>query len=314
MRSLNYRVESPSCLICSSLDLMLVFVAQDLVTRSGKEFRIVECRRCGHMQTNPRPVQDDIGLFYPSNYAPFLLNRVRITFGASKKFSLKNLFAAGFHIPNTSYRGKKVLELGCSTGLFLDSLQKMGADVTGVELSEGAVRVARSRGLNIYNGTIQEIPIENRYDFIFAWMVLEHLFYPKEDLQRINSLLDDEGVLVFSVPNIASLDFKIFRKYWYALQVPTHISHFNKKTIKQILEECGFEIVLMTEPMTSANYIYSLKNICVENNLYRISGLIDVFMGSKWTFLLRKSVDLLVRILGQSGRMIVWARKRPSDA
>ena len=96
-------------------------------------------------------------------------------------------------------RGAKLLEVGCGTGLFLESLWQKGFDVTGVDLSPGMVKAARSRlGQNaeISVGNGECLPFsQNEFDFVVLWTVLEFCSDPGAILREA-ARVGEHGVLV----------------------------------------------------------------------------------------------------------------------
>ena len=53
----------------------------------------------------------------------------------------------------------------------------------------------------------------------------------------MESLLDDNGKFVLAIPNYKSFDSKFFGKYWAANDVPRHLYHYSKKSIKTVLNK-----------------------------------------------------------------------------
>ncbi|MBU1249448.1 MAG: methyltransferase domain-containing protein [Proteobacteria bacterium] len=96
-------------------------------------------------------------------------------------------------------RGTKLLEVGCGTGLFLESLWQMGFDVTGVDLSPGMVKAARSRFGNraeISVGNGECLPFSSgEFDYVVLWTVLEFCADPGAMLREA-ARIAEQGVLV----------------------------------------------------------------------------------------------------------------------
>jgi hypothetical protein len=72
--------------------------------------------------------------------------------------------------------------------------------------------------------------------------VLEHLADPRAGLSYAAGLLKPEGGLLIQVPNIASVQARIFGRRWYGLDVPRHVINFSPQALKLLLEEAGFRI------------------------------------------------------------------------
>jgi SAM-dependent methyltransferase len=86
-----------------------------------------------------------------------------------------------------------------------------------------------------------DLPTES-YDVIVMWNVLEHLAYPVRDLVNIISLLKPGGWLVFSVPNIESIEARLFGRYWVGWDLPRHLYIFPQHALNKILHDLGLRI------------------------------------------------------------------------
>ena len=51
------------------------------------------------------------------------------------------------------------------------------------------------------------------------------------------------GVFIFEVPNRDSLGFRLARKQWFHLDTPRHLYHFNKLSLKPLLDQQGLKII-----------------------------------------------------------------------
>ena len=105
-----------------------------------------------------------------------------------------------------AHRGQKVLELGCGTGYFTQSLAATGAQITAIDISAELLEVAR-RGCNYTNVTFD---IQNAYaltypdetfDSIVGSSVLHHLEI-NPALREIHRVLKKGGAIYFTEPNM----------------------------------------------------------------------------------------------------------------
>jgi SAM-dependent methyltransferase len=94
-------------------------------------------------------------------------------------------------------RGRRLLEIGCSSGAFLERARVRGAFVSGVEVDEVARAEARRAGLDC----TAEIQRGARYDIVCAFQVLEHLADPHMMVGQVAEVLVDDGVFLAAVPN-----------------------------------------------------------------------------------------------------------------
>jgi 2-polyprenyl-3-methyl-5-hydroxy-6-metoxy-1,4-benzoquinol methylase len=146
-----------------------------------------------------------------------------------------------------------LLDIGCSTGIFLSQAGQSGWNVFGLEPSRWAANIASIRipASEIIAGSLAEahFPAEN-FDVVTMWDVIEHLPYPSEALSSIHPWLKPSGWLFLNVPDIASLPARLLGARWMLL-LREHIWYFSPSTLQAMLAKCGFRIV-----STRANLVW----------------------------------------------------------
>jgi SAM-dependent methyltransferase len=224
--------EEPHCLLCGSSHRTLVVEAPDI--QSGLVFAVVCCQDCGLCYTNPRPSQQTIGQFYPTQYRPHRAGRKP---GQRRKHIYRE------HQPLPLHGQGRLLDVGCGAGKFLYAMHCAGWQVTGIDASAAAVdTVRRSLGLRAFQGTLPHNELQDAsLDLITMMHSLEHVHQPLEVLRAAFRLLVPGGKLVVAVPNIDSLAFRWFGSKWYALDLPRHLTHFTPRTLTLMVEDAGFD-------------------------------------------------------------------------
>ena len=135
-----------------------------------------------------------------------------------------------------------LLDVGCGSGEFLKRMEEMGYQVEGTEVDSCAVENARSKGLQVRLGTVEELLYpDNYFGVIVMSHVIEHVHDPTELLKECYRILKPGGKLVLVTPNVSSLMHRFFGPSWPALDPPRHLYIFNPPSLRRLVEEANFE-------------------------------------------------------------------------
>lgn len=308
--------ESVCCpLGCHSSEEVVV-VGRDILHDLPGEFTVVKCRTCGLMRTNPRVTPDAIGFFYPDDYGPYVGTRVqdaRPKPATWIKKLLQPLFRRVFNFNVTTLPAiapGRMLEIGCASGAFLHQMAGQGWQVQGIEFSEKAAQAAEQLGYRVHVGPLETAPQpEAPFDLIVGWMVLEHLYDPISSLKKLRDWAKPNAWLVLSVPNAGSLEFRLFKDKWYALQLPTHFHHFTPATLEKVLSASGWKLEKVHHQRVLSNLFASTGYVLREKGYVKLGEKFITFptRAGRWVYVLYPLAWLL-SVLGQTGRMTIWAR------
>ncbi len=245
------------CLLCDNKSLTNHLTLKDYFL-TQEEFSIYRCPSCGFMFTWPRPETEKLPDYYKSleyishsnkrsDFQSRLYQLVR-NYTLKKKIKLIRRFT----------RGNQILDIGCATGEFLNQCKKQGYHTTGIEPDKNARESAiRNYGLSVKDTPhLSELP-SSEFDVITMWHVLEHVEDFKQRMETVFRLLKPDGVAFVALPNPSSHDAKHYGKFWAAWDVPRHLSHFNRESMKLLSEKTGFEIQAIL-PMVFDSYYVSL--------------------------------------------------------
>lgn len=335
--------EYVNCDLCGIDDTEQVLIGKDLLNNLPGEFNVVRCKNCGFVFTNPRPFGEELAKFYPddaSYYTPpvalppvttkenrnsvssnhltnpikklklyklirfFYRNGRRLVILPRNIIQMRQRFIGG--IPQFRNNGK-LLDVGCSYGNYLVDMRNRGWDVTGIELNKQAAEMGTNRyGLKIINDIFENVNFTEKYDVITMRMVLEHFPRPSTVLGKAYEILKDDGQLIIIVPDFSGIEFRLFREYCYALQVPTHMNHFTPKTLGMFLKKYGFKIDKIVHHSFDRDFAASAKYMCDAKVNTWLAPLISNKVFRKT---LLKWVVNLLSYFGQTSRMSVWASK-----
>ena len=144
-----------------------------------------------------------------------------------------------------SGRGR-LLDIGCSSGALLESARRQGFDVEGVEPAAQAAEYARSTGLTVFQGYLQDACYTAAsFDVVTLMEVIEHLADPSALLKEVWRVLKPNGVFVVGTGNGASWTVQLVGASWGYLHVAQHgghISFFNPDSLGNLARQCGFRV------------------------------------------------------------------------
>jgi len=150
--------------------------------------------------------------------------------------------------------GGAILDLGCSSGGFLDSIKGPAWKLCGIEMSEEVAQKARAKcDADVFVGDILDAPFApESFDAITCFHVFEHLYQPQEVLAKVSKWLKPGGIFYAIMPNIDSAGARIFKSYWYALELPRHLFHFSPKSLSSVGKSVGLD----TESITTDREVF----------------------------------------------------------
>jgi 2-polyprenyl-3-methyl-5-hydroxy-6-metoxy-1,4-benzoquinol methylase len=151
-----------------------------------------------------------------------------------------------------------VLDVGCGFATTSQHIAKRGNRVIGIESSEQAVTVARTRVQEIIHADLQQLDDvkrsigDRRFDVIIFADVLEHLAWPIGILRGYLDLLKAGGSVMVSLPNVGlwsvRLNLLLGRFHYEETGVldRTHLRFFTRRSAREMIEQAGLEIVRRT--------------------------------------------------------------------
>lgn len=151
---------------------------------------------------------------------------------------------------------RRILELGCGTGVFLDLARKRGHSVVGVDFSSNAVSVARSKGLDVVCGGFDTLQThvsqeDLRFDAVAMFHVIEHLPRPESVLMELSRFVKKDSLLGISCPGP-----RRFTKFISVQQVknrdfwdypPHHVLRWNPRALSSLLERNSWSVIQSLE-------------------------------------------------------------------
>lgn len=204
---------------------------------------ILRCPSCGLVTVDPRPDEETLRELYRAYDCHVSAAEAAVELARRQRWRAR----AHREILDVLVRrapGRRLLDIGCSFGMFLDAARARGFAVEGVDLSLNAVRYATEvLGLPVRQGTIFEasLPAE-AYDAVTMLGVFEHLADPAPTLADAVRVLRPGGVLALEVPN-ATFNLLRGRLHPSFFYVGNHLFNFTAPALTRLLDGAGFASV-----------------------------------------------------------------------
>ena len=253
-------------------------------TVSNQTFGLYHDEKTDMLVTFPRPKPENLDFFYESkeyiSHTDSNFNFFDKVYQIVKSYTLKSKI----NLIKKHHAGVgNILDIGCGTGDFLVVGQKSGWQTTGVETNIKAKLLAENKNITVFE-TSQNLENQS-FDIITMWHVLEHVYDVDAQISELKRLLKPNGTIIIAVPNYKSFDAKFYGRHWAAFDVPRHLSHFSKSSIKIIFERQGM-FVKKIIPMRFDSFYVSLLSEKHKTGSININGL---WIGLKSNWKARKS-------------------------
>ncbi len=155
-------------------------------------------------------------------------------------------------------RAARVLDIGCGNGAVTARVAQAGYQATGIDFTETGIERARAsfpdiqlRIHDIANPLPQDM--RGQFDAVLSCDVIEHLFLPRDLLVRAREALTPNGHVVIATPyhgywkNLSLAVLNRFDQHWTPKSDYGHIKFFSIRTLRELLDECGFDPIATTK-------------------------------------------------------------------
>jgi SAM-dependent methyltransferase len=229
----------PACNACGEL------ASTPLLRKDG--FDLVRCARCGLISVANPPTDEQRARLYSfdAGYHSSLVDDA-----ASKAFHEREA-ALNLRVLRRFANGGRLLDIGCSTGLFLRAARDIGWVGQGLEYSPDSSRIARDEhGLEVRTGELRAdtYPAAS-FDVVTMWDVIEHVPDPFATLVQVRRILADGGQVLLKTPNADGLYPRLSLRlagrlgFWGHAEPPGHLFQFSVASLSRLAERAGFRVV-----------------------------------------------------------------------
>ncbi len=150
-----------------------------------------------------------------------------------------------FEIPKESL----IVDIGSNVGILLESFNKRGMKIVGVDASSNIVKIANSKGIPTISGFFDKNIVEKivsegqKASVVTGTNVFAHIQDYESFMDALTELLEKNGIFVFHVPHFLQL----IRNLEYDTVYHEHVSYFGLKPLKKFFERFDMEIFDVSE-------------------------------------------------------------------
>lgn len=223
---------------------------------SKETFSLLYNKEYDILKTHPTPSLEALPKYYESEDYISHTDGKRSLFEKIYHLVKRNAIKGKVSLLNKEQNSKgKLLDIGCGTGDFLVEAKNQGWSILGFEPNSDAKQLAANKGVS-FTEDIFALP-ENTFDAVTMWHVLEHVPNLEEYIANLKRIVKPNGTIIIAVPNYKSYDAKYYNRFWAAYDVPRHLWHFSKTSIKRLFSDVEMELKKV-KPMWFDSFYVSL--------------------------------------------------------
>lgn len=247
-----------SCRLCNSSRLKLLYDGKFRTGGIGSSYSdiysVYRCTICEYAQLEPCP--NNLNEYYMSEkYRKQFDNDTSIE--SIQKNQDKEQNARLDRIGIENLRQKKVLDIGCGPGLFLDAVKGVCSETYAIEPSKIYSDYLCSKHKKYFQFPQDAINDRLKVDIVFSFDTIEHLEDPCSLVDQAFKLLKPGGLFILSMPNhddlVLKTCFESFSSFFY---MRAHVGYFNFKCVRKLFEKSRF-----TSPKFGYLHKYDLNNL-----------------------------------------------------
>lgn len=218
------------------------------------DLRFVVCDKCGTIFLNPRPTRRLIDQYYTNS--EHYKYWAKYIFPKTEKTRREQIFKPRAEMVSVTMSEYKLifdkddinlLDVGAGYGTFCEEIKKheIFNEVFAVEPSI-LHKECSKRGIKTYHQPIEKLDTKG-IDCITAFELIEHLFSPKDFLNKCHDILNDQGILILTTPNCHGFDIALLGNKSDQIN-PEHLQLFNINSLSLLLKSCKFKVLEVMTP------------------------------------------------------------------
>jgi len=219
---------------------------------------VYQCIQCYLQYINNEEYKKDYN--YLKNYSEF-----RKENSTSSKLRKIQYSLDAKHLKKIISKGN-VLDIGCSTGGFLDNLSKISdLNLYGIDIDKDAITIAKKKynsEIDFFNTDLINYQTNLKFSCIIFRGSFQFLGYDlTKTLKKISELsTDNVKIIIYSLPNSDSILYHLLKEKWHLFDKFSHTLIFNKMSIMRLCEMYNYKIQECSYPYLETPYANHVKD------------------------------------------------------
>ncbi len=221
--------EKRNCPACGAND------ERELFRKSGGCY--VACNKCSMLYLNPVFKSDALEEYYRSNH------QLQGESVANDLGFYSALYSKGLNLITKSFPALgNILDVGCSTGIFLDIANSNGWQTFGLELNKKEAEIARLKNHLIKEEMINSVRFDKKFAAITLWDVFEHIKDGFQFLSDAKKLLEEGGIVFIQSPSRDALAAKILQSDCNMFDGLEHVNLYGIESLSTLAKSAGYKV------------------------------------------------------------------------
>jgi SAM-dependent methyltransferase len=205
---------------------------------------IYDCTVCGHRYADIERHPEHVNANYDDKYFfeggaggyPDYYKESELLYKRGQKYAKI--------LEKNQVKNGKILDVGAAAGFILKGFISQGWQGEGIEPNKTMVEYANNNlGVKVIQSSLEEYNTDEKFDCVSMIQVIAHFYDMENVMQKLLTLLNDNGYLLIETWNRKSITARIFGLNWHEYSPPTVIHWFSRKGLIKYLENAGFKLI-----------------------------------------------------------------------
>jgi SAM-dependent methyltransferase len=149
--------------------------------------------------------------------------------GKDKFFTFNSNYVTKEVLRTVEFAGKRVLEIGCGTGVTALAIAKAGGKILAIDYSKEVIKIAtrEKKHKNLEFKSAEPKNIKEMFDIIVMQDVIEHLDEPLKQLRDIKKKLNAKGKIIITCPSFMNVRGYVWMTLLKLFNVPMSLTDIN---------------------------------------------------------------------------------------